>query len=85
MSGVTVRISESARETLKEISSRSGESMQAVLEKAVEVYRRQTFLEALHKDFLTLREDPAAWDEERKERMEWELPLGDDLDSQGNE
>ncbi len=59
--------------------------MQSVLDKAVEAYRRQRFLDALHGDFLTLREDPAAWDEEKQERREWDHTFGDGRISEGDE
>lgn len=51
----TTRISEIAKEILREIAERSGESQQAVLEKAVEAYRRKLFLEESNAAFSALR------------------------------
>ncbi len=53
--------------------------MQATLEKAIEAYRRQRFLEGLSADFAALRERPEAWREEMAEREEWDLTIGDGL------
>ena len=39
----TVRISEQTHHRLRELAAQSGESMQAVLDKALEQYRRQKF------------------------------------------
>jgi hypothetical protein len=54
--------------------------MQAILDKAIEEYRRRTFLEGLAGDFAALRADPKAWAEEQAERRLWDNALMDDLD-----
>lgn len=45
MPGATVRISYAAWKALREIASRVGEPMQAVLDRAIEEYRYKCFLE----------------------------------------
>lgn len=75
----TTRISESTREILRELAVESGESMQTILDKAVEMYRRQRFLEESNRAFAALRADPGAWKVEQTEREEWEATLADDL------
>lgn len=77
-----VRISAGAHRVLGELAERSGESMQAVLDKALEAYRRQCFLEGLAADFAALRSDPEAWKEELEERAVWEGTLMDDLEDE---
>lgn len=54
--------------------------MQAVLDSAVEAYRRRVFLEGLNEDFAALRADRDAWQEEEEERKLWEVTLSDGLE-----
>lgn len=80
MQSTTIRISESSRRILREISKRDKKSMQAVLEQAIESYRRQTFLEGLNADFAALKENDAEWQAEKHERSEWDGTLADGED-----
>ncbi len=84
MSQATVRISERTRETLREIAHAEEESMQAILEKAVEEYRRKRFLEDLNAAYATFRSDREAWTAFEAERAEWETTLGDGLPEGGS-
>jgi len=84
MGTTTVRLGSSAKEALRELSAQSGDPMSAVLEKAIECYRRQRFLEEANAAFATLRLDPEAWQHEQEERQAWEATLGDGL-SDGDE
>ncbi len=54
--------------------------MQAVLEKAIEHYRRQRFLDATNAAFAALRNDPERWREELEEREAWDATLADGLE-----
>ncbi len=76
-----LRISESAHRNLREISRVQHRPMQAVLDSAVEAYRRKVFLEGLNADFAALRADPDAWREEEQERALWETTLSDGLET----
>src|SRR6185369_13963538 len=78
MGQAMVRISERARQTLREIAQSSEEPMQ-VLEKAVEEYRRRHFLERVNRAYELLREDPVAWTEVKRERASWDETLQDGL------
>ena len=80
MSSATVRISDQSKNTLREISEESGESMQAIVDKAIEEYRRKRFLEAVNADYAALRADPEAWAEHQKELALWDCTLMDGLD-----
>jgi hypothetical protein len=51
--------------------------MQAVLEQAIEAYRRQTFLAGLSADFTALRENEVEWQTEKAERATWDSTLAD--------
>jgi hypothetical protein len=79
MAGTTVKINPQTYATLKETVAETGEPMIDVLAKAVEAYRRQTFLEGLNSDFANLRKDHRAWSDEQAERKEWDATLADDL------
>ncbi len=79
MSDAMVRVSEHTRETLREIAQAQHESMQAVLEKAVEEYRRQRYMESLNAFYADLRKDPEAWEAEKAERALWDKTLMDGL------
>jgi predicted transcriptional regulator len=77
MQTATIRISESSRRTIREISQRDNKPMQAVLEQAIEAYRRQTFLTGLSADFAVLRENEPEWHAEKAERDTWNVTLAD--------
>ena len=53
--------------------------MQTVLDRALETYRRQQFLEQANIAFAALRENSAEWRVEQEERSLWETALGDGL------
>jgi len=75
MSSATVRISLATREKLRALADQSGESMNAVLDQAVEAYRRHRFLEQANDAYAALRNDPEAWHEEQTERIIWKTTL----------
>lgn len=75
----TVRISKSSWQALKLIAAQANEPMQAVLDKAIEAYRRQLFLQKANDAYGALRVNAKAWQEEIKEREAWEITLGDGL------
>ena len=53
--------------------------MQAVLDKAPELHRRDRFLRDANADFAALRRDKKAWREELQERDLWEQTVADGL------
>ena len=77
----TVRISEKTHHSLRALAEQSGESMQAVLDRAIEQYRRQQFLQECHAAYATLQADPEAWEDYRKELAAWDVTLMDGLDA----
>jgi hypothetical protein len=56
--------------------------MQAVLDKAVEEYRRRLFWERVDAAAGDLRKDSAAWEEEMAERRAWDATLADGLEDE---
>lgn len=80
MPSATIRISEASRLVLREIARSEHKPMQAVLESAIESYRRKRFLEELAEDFSVLRENAPEWQAELEERSVWDAiqPSGED-------
>jgi len=64
---------------LHRIAKEAEESMQASLIKAIELYRRQIFLQKANTAFEALHKDSKAWKEELKEREAWNSALLDDI------
>ena len=79
MASVTVRISNLTRKILNELADREGRRMQAVLEQAVEEYRRKRFLENLNQAYAAAR-NSTIWSEFEDELKNWESTLSDGLD-----
>lgn len=67
------------REVLRRLAEESGESMQSILEKALELYRHQRFLEECNRAFEALQANPELWKVEQGERDAWDITLSDDL------
>ena len=82
MASTTVRVSEPTHRTLRELSEQLGESMQGILDQAIEDYRRKRLLERANVGYAALRSDPEAWNEELTERTDWEATLSDGLESE---
>ena len=80
MESTTVRINPKTHIILHKISDQEGESMQAILSKAIELYRRQCFLRKANTGFASMKQDSKAWKEEEKERALWDVTLLDGLD-----
>lgn len=79
MSTAVVRISEDSRKRLRELASREGATMQQVLDRALEIYRRQRFLDRVNNAYRALRKDVATWAEVEREREDWDATLLDGL------
>jgi hypothetical protein len=65
---------------LQQLAKQADESMQSILDKAIENYRREEFLRAANRDYAALRRNPKAWKEELGERELWERTVADGLD-----
>lgn len=80
MPSVTIRISDKARQVLKELAGKERKPMQAILDKAIEAYRRLLFLEEANTAYAALRANPEAWKAELEERAAWDATLSDGLE-----
>jgi predicted transcriptional regulator len=79
MQSYTIKISSTSYNTLQQIAARSGESIEALLDQAIEQYRRQKFLEAANQAYAALRNNPEEWAIEIEEREPWDVTLADGL------
>jgi len=75
-----VRISATSHELLRRLAEEEGESMHAILDKAIERYRRERFLRSANEDYQAVKHGPQAWQQELEERAAWEQSLADGLD-----
>lgn len=75
MNMATIRLSEPSHKVLRDLAKRDKKPMQAVVEAAIESYRRQRFLEGLNDDFMALRENEPEWNAELAERVEWDKSI----------
>lgn len=74
------RISEKTHRIAKELADESGKTLQQVLDDAIEMYRRNQFLEECNAAYAALRCDEEAWAMEQAERAELDNTLGDGLE-----
>ena len=77
MSDLTVSLSNTAHETLIKLAETSGKTMQTVLDKAIENYRRYVFLVQANQAFDALRQNQELWQEELAERGLWDQTIAD--------
>jgi hypothetical protein len=77
MPELTVTLSNAAHQTLIKLAETSGETMQAVLDKAIENYRRHIFLMQANQSFAALRQNEELWYEELAERELWDQTIAD--------
>lgn len=77
---VQVRVNESTHAIINSLAKELGESMQSIVDKAVERYKREIFLESLNQDFKRLRENEEDWVSELEERKLWENTLLDGVE-----
>jgi hypothetical protein len=77
-----VRISPRSHELLHKLAEEEQQSMQSVLDRALEQYRREKFLRGANSDFSTLKQDAKAWKQELRERGQWEETLADGLSAE---
>lgn len=82
MATPSIQISEQSHRVLRELAEQTGQTVEAVLEKAVDAYRRKLFFEQLNAGYAALRADPEAWAELESERKVWDATLMDGLDPQ---
>lgn len=80
MSELKISISETTHKTLLKLAETSGETLQTILDKAIENYRRSVFLTQANQAFAALRQNDTSWQEELAERQAWEQTLTDGME-----
>ena len=73
----TIRVTNRARDSVREISKITGKQHVEVVEEAVEVYRRQILLEKANQAYAALKSDQKAWQTETEEREAWDAAIED--------
>ena len=76
----TVRISEASHRALRDLAEREQTSLQSVVERAIENYRRNRLLEAANRQYASLRADAPSRKEQLTERELWDETAADGLD-----
>ena len=79
MPELKVSISDAAHKSLLALVDSSGETLQTVLDKAIENYRRYVFL-VQAEAFAALRKNEDLWQEEISDRQTWEQTLADGVE-----
>lgn len=74
-----IRITPHSKAILRALAKQEGKPMQAVLDKAIDHYQRDKFLDEVNASYAALRKDPKAWKEEQAERALWDKTLADGL------
>jgi hypothetical protein len=82
MQSVNVRISSNSYQILKTLSLEKGQTMQSLIDQALEDLRRRKMLEATNAAFATLKADKNLWNEELAERRLWEKTLADGAENE---
>lgn len=80
MSELKVDISDTTHKTLLKLANSSGESIQVILDKAIENYRRSLFLMQANEAFAVLKQNKALWRGELAERQTWDKTVADGID-----
>ncbi|MCL4863685.1 MAG: hypothetical protein KJZ93_30045 [Caldilineaceae bacterium] len=81
MTTTTIRVSLQTRETLQVLSRTTGAPMQQVIDRALELYRRQLLLLDTNRAYARLRQDQAAWDGFVDELAQWDETLTDGIEA----
>jgi predicted transcriptional regulator len=79
MGTVTVRVSTATRDLIARLATEKGMTMTAVVEEAVDDYRRKKFFEDLHAAVERTRADPEAWADYQAEVAIFDKAAGDGL------
>lgn len=77
MANKFVRIDSKSHQVLRELADVDHCSMQEVLARALEEYRRTRFLKEANTAYAALRENSRRWNEEEKERFLWDTTARD--------
>jgi hypothetical protein len=77
-----VRIDPRTHKALSRIAKKKKIPMTEALAHAVELYRREVFVESVAAGYAEMRSDSKAWGEEQSEREPWERTSADGLEGE---
>lgn len=80
MRSAAVHLTPKTHQALNDIAFAAGESVEKVLERAVEDLYKRVYLDGLNADYARLRKNSRAWAQFQRELREWELTNSDGLD-----
>lgn len=80
MASTMIRIRPQSHRALKKMAAASGQSLQDVLDRAIEEHERKLYLDGVEADYAALKRDPKAWAEFQKEIAIWDVTNLDGLD-----
>jgi hypothetical protein len=80
-----VRVREDIRATLQQLAQEESVSMQEILARAVEEYRRARIFERANEAYAALRADPEAWEQELEEQRAWEVTLMEGINPESSD
>ena len=76
----TIRLRPTAYRSLKQIARTTHQSLEKVLERAIDNLERRLYLDGLSQDYSTLNSDPKASAEFRRELERWDVTNTDGLE-----
>ena len=79
---LTIRVSRSTHELLRELADKSDATITAVVDEAVRDLQRKKFWADFNAACEALQADPAAWADLRQEDAAWEATLADGLEEE---
>jgi predicted transcriptional regulator len=80
MATTMIRVRGDIHALLQRLAEEDGISMQDVLGRALEEYRRARLFELADAAYEALRADPEAWQQELEERAGWDVTLMDGIE-----
>ncbi|MHC5541157.1 toxin-antitoxin system protein [Singulisphaera rosea] len=81
-SSLTIRVSRSTHELLRDLASKSNATITAVVDEAVHDLRRKKFWADFNAACEAAKADPVAWADLRHEDSAWEATLADGLEQE---
>ena len=79
---LTIRVSRSTHELLRDLATKSNATITAVVDEAVRDLQRKKFWADFNAACEALRADPAAWADLRREDAAWQETLADGLEEE---
>ncbi len=80
MDSLTIRVSRSAHNLLRELAEESGEAMTVIVDRALKDYRRAKFWADYDAAYAAIRADPRASADLNDELSAWDSTLADGLE-----